>query len=259
MAEKHPTNEKPKEAPSSPEERDRQRQLGYEAWVLSYMQRAYGETPQISPATAARIIAKALSARDRMIAAIHKAATFDALTLLPNNTTFNEYLEKQIREAQTGKKGEVGVLDIDLDGFKLVNDTYGHTSGDQVLVQVALRLQSNIRQIAIDVPFVRRNREDQGTDDMAARLGGDEFSVVLPGLKGPVKMLEIGNRTLETINSIPYLVISMDGKSHEVQIGASIGAGLYKNGENIRDFRNRTDKARYMAKEQGKNRVVLAA
>ena len=154
-------------------------------------------------------------------------AYHDALTGLPNRALLTERLD-QIR-ATSGR--DVGVLLIDLDGFKAVNDTMGHPAGDELLRQVADRLSRCLR-----------------TDDMAARLGGDEFAAIVD--VGPdVDLLAIAARVLTALRE-PYII-----KGRTVIVGASIGVAT---GEaDASDFLRDADIAMYTAKAAGKNRVEV--
>lgn len=124
----------------------------------------------------------------------------DPLTGLPNRIRFLRQLSCMLEPGQP----PVAVLFIDLDGFKPVNDTYGHAAGDTVLVQVARRIRECIR-----------------TSDLAARMGGDEFVVALPQPEGNAGMLE---RVMEAL--LQSISEPLDANGHTVRIGASVGVAL---------------------------------
>jgi diguanylate cyclase (GGDEF)-like protein/PAS domain S-box-containing protein len=127
----------------------------------------------------------------------------DPLTDLPNRRSFQTHLQAAtIRAMESG--GLVGLLLIDLDHFKQVNDSLGHTAGDHLLKTFGERLQSSVR-----------------SSDLVARLGGDEFAVVLEGVKAPEDLLQLGESILKRLSS-PIL---FDGRV--ISAGASIGGALF--------------------------------
>ncbi|HEX3574323.1 MAG TPA: EAL domain-containing protein, partial [Rhodopila sp.] len=158
-------------------------------------------------------------------------ARHDALTGLPNRTLFKEHMEAML---QAGEQGEAagtaafGVLCLDLDHFKEVNDTLGHPAGDELLRQVAVRLRDCVRD-----------------GDMIARLGGDEFAIVLasqPG--GAPDAASLASRLVASV-SAPYEV-----QGHNIVIGTSIGIALSDPGLSSADMLKRADVALYRAKEE---------
>ena len=161
---------------------------------------------------------------------IWRMAHYDSLTGLANRTLFHERLDKGIdRARQSGES--LAVFYIDLDGFKPINDTFGHDTGDVVLRDVARRLQEAIRD-----------------SDMAARLGGDEFALIVAGLTRSENADRVAQKILECLRQ-PY---SLDG--HEVHISASIGIALYpRDGEYGSDLLQKADEAMYRSKYSGKD------
>jgi diguanylate cyclase (GGDEF)-like protein len=150
----------------------------------------------------------------------------DALTGLANRTVLQNSLAKLV-----GGSDPAALLLIDLDGFKLVNDTLGHFAGDQVLVEVARRLEACAR-----------------AGDITARLGGDEFAVLLLGVGDRALAAEISDRIISNIAQ----PLEMDGR--QVDIGASIGIVIYPaHGDDpVRLFAN-ADLALYRAKAEGRH------
>jgi len=134
-----------------------------------------------------------------------KEANFDRLTDLPNRNLLLDRLNQTLLTAKRNKQ-MVGLLHIDLDHFKDVNDTYGHISGDNLLIKAAKRLQSCLRQ-----------------SDTLARLGGDEFTVILTNLSQEEDASVVASKIIADLEK-PFLV---DG--YEVFIGASIGITIYPN------------------------------
>lgn len=157
-------------------------------------------------------------------------AHHDPLTGLPNRSLFLDRLNQTIARAQRFNN-MVGVMFLDLDGFKPVNDTYGHKVGDLLLQQVASRLLHTVRKL-----------------DSVARMGGDEFLVILADLKDEEAASSIADRVIEELNK-KYVI-----RRNEIRISASIGIALYpndtQNAENLVKF---ADTAMYHAKQEGKN------
>lgn len=156
---------------------------------------------------------------------VRKLALFDTLTELPNRAFFYDRLEETLK-AKT--KTQSWVMYLDLDGFKAVNDTFGHATGDQLLRIVATRL-------AACLP----------TKGMLARLGGDEFSVICNGAKSRID--DYANRMSAALSS-PFMV----GK-HEINIGVSMGIAQVLESLDCRDeLMRRADVALYSAKNRGR-------
>lgn len=161
-------------------------------------------------------------------------AQHDALTALPNRMLLWDRLGQAIAEAQRYDT-HVAILYIDLDGFKVVNDTYGHTIGDELLIAVSKRITSLLRK-----------------NETLARLGGDEFVVLLTNLKEPYECEPIVKRILNSIHEI----IEIHGI--ELSISASIGISFYADDSlNVEELILRADKAMYHAKQSGKNCYVF--
>lgn len=164
-------------------------------------------------------------------------ASHDHLTGLPDRTLFAERLDHALKELKSGRTGgSVAVLFLDLDGFKKVNDTFGHEAGDHLLVAVSRRLVSCLRSL-----------------DMAARLGGDEFAVLLDG----VPELETATRTAERIVEAlrePFAVQKLEVPV-TVSIGVAFsGSGEVRGGDLLRD----ADNAMYGSKESGRDRYQIS-
>lgn len=160
-------------------------------------------------------------------------ATNDELTKLPNRRLLIDRLEHALAVAERHQE-KVALLYIDLDGFKLVNDSLGHTVGDELLVNVAARLSARVRKA-----------------DTLARLGGDEFAVVLSGPDLESRAGRIADELLESLKQ------GFEIGEHEITIAASIGVSFYpQNGENAALLLQNADSAMYGAKRAGKNCVM---
>lgn len=181
---------------------------------------------------------------------LQSLAFYDTLTNLPNRRLLNDrLLQAQRTSKRTGRYG--AVLFLDLDNFKPLNDTYGHSTGDVLLIQVAQRIQHAIRE-----------------SDTVARFGGDEFIVLLSELstaheESILQATMIAEKIRHTL-SMPYFLTIMtkdqEKKKVEHHCSASIGFSLFFDHANTQDeILNQADNAMYMAKEQGRNRVYLLA
>ena len=165
---------------------------------------------------------------------IRALAYHDALTGLPNRLLFNDRLSLAV--AQARRKGEgLAVLFLDLDGFKAVNDSLGHTLGDRLLQSTAERILASLRAV-----------------DSVARLGGDEFILLLPGVRGAEEAARVAEKVLESIRA-PLAV-----EGHELFVTASMGLSLYpEDGQDAETLVKNADTAMYRAKEQGRDRYQL--
>ena len=171
-----------------------------------------------------------ITERKEAEARIAHMAHHDALTDLPNRVLFRQRMADAL--AQRSRTGNlIGALCIDLDNFKLVNDTLGHPIGDRLLQDVAARIERVLR-----------------TRDTAARLGGDEFAVLVPEMKSPQELAVLAQRLIEVVSE-PYVI---DG--HMVTVGSTIGIAVAPADGNDADHLLRNaDLALYRAKAAGKS------
>jgi len=161
-------------------------------------------------------------------------AHYDALTGVPNRVLLADRLLQSLARAKR-EQGLMAVCYLDLDGFKQINDSYGHEAGDRVLIEVTRRIKEVIRE-----------------EDTVARLGGDEFVVLLVGIQAPEECAGSLNRLLETIRQ-PIDILGSDAN-----ISVSIGVSLYPEDDQDADTLLRhADQAMYVAKQSGKNRYHL--
>jgi len=185
-----------------------------------------------------RIVGVVLVFRDatqsrRLSGHIHHQATHDALTDLANRREFEKQLTATLKGEGPQTHGHV-LMFIDLDQFKIVNDTAGHAAGDKLLKQVAGLLRSRLRG-----------------SDLLARMGGDEFAVLLRDCP-----MEPGNRIAESLRHV-VAEIRFDWEGTIFRIGASIGVVHFEAGAAITQLLSEADSACYLAKEQGRNRVYV--
>ncbi|MBF0193910.1 MAG: diguanylate cyclase [Magnetococcales bacterium] len=173
-----------------------------------------------------RILFERKEAQDQ----IHHQATHDSLTGLPNRTLFLDRLESAI---SMGLRRQIkfGLMFIDLDRFKWVNDELGHAAGDQLLKEVAHRMTDCVRQ-----------------SDTVARLGGDEFTVILSDLSGIGNPCDVADKILQSLQN-PF---NLKGK--KVEISGSIGIAIFpEDGEDSETLLRNADNAMYIAKNRGRN------
>lgn len=160
---------------------------------------------------------------------IHRMAFYDSLTALPNRALFYERL-RQGTTASTHSAPPTGIMMIDIDHFKTVNDTMGHFIGDELLCEAAMRLRKCAR-----------------IDDTVARLSGDEFAILLPDVRRDEEIAKIASKMLEAFND-PFV---LDGK--EVFVSCSIGIAFYPDDSvDANDLMKYADSAMYSAKRSGR-------
>lgn len=156
-------------------------------------------------------------------------ALHDTLTQLPNRILLNDRLEHAVAKAAR-KNSRFALFFMDLDGFKAINDVYGHHVGDELLIQVAARITDSVRQ-----------------EDTVARLGGDEFVVLIESGE-PEESATLAQRLIEGISK-PYLINGI-----KVQVSTSIGVALFPDdGADTHELMVNADAAMYHAKQSGRN------
>jgi diguanylate cyclase (GGDEF)-like protein len=163
------------------------------------------------------------------------AAFHDALTDLPNRSLFSDYLKLAIERSKRQNDYLFAVLFLDLDRFKYINDSLGHSCGDDLIVELARRLQGCLRQV-----------------DTVSRFGGDEFAILLDGIKDPSDAIRVAEKIQDE------LLRPFELGGHEAFTSASIGIALSSAGYDQPDFILRdADTAMYRAKDAGKARYEL--
>ncbi len=172
--------------------------------------------------------------RKRADEQIKNLAYHDPLTGLPNRLLFRDRLRLAVAQAhRAGQK--LAVLFLDLDRFKVINDSLGHGLGDRVLQTVAARLQASVRE-----------------GDTVARVGGDEFILILPGVERPLQVARVAEKVCDALKE-PFV---LDG--HELFVTTSMGISVYPDdGEDAEALIKNADTAMYRAKEHGRNRYQL--
>lgn len=158
-------------------------------------------------------------------------ANHDPLTGLPNRNLLQDRLGQALALESSRRRNPIGVMFLDLDNFKKINDTLGHTVGDMLLKAVANRLRNCVRG-----------------GDTVSRLGGDEYILILPNVKEMHDVTTVAKKLIGLF-STPFLLMG-----HELYITASIGIALFpSDGDTVDALLKNADAAMYHAKEQGKN------
>ncbi len=186
--------------------------------------------------------AQDITERKQAERAIHQLAYYDSLTGLANRVLFKDRLSNALSYAERHHQ-HLATLFIDLDRFKIINDTLGHTVGDLLLTHVAERLSDSVRQS----DSVSRHADHEPMHALA-RLGGDEFTILLTALPQPEDAGRVARRILDSL-AHPF---SIEG--HEIFISASIGISIFpSDGSTVEALLKNADTAMYHAKEQGRN------
>lgn len=184
---------------------------------------------------AIQAVVRDITARKRLEGDLRRAALRDPLTQLPNRRHFADQLTRALERAKRRPDYRFGVLFVDLDRFKSINDTLGHMVGDQLLVGIAERLMASVRP-----------------GDVVARLGGDEFAVVLPTLLGTADAARVGERLVESFRE-PFRIEEHEVKA-TISVGVAIGSARYGS---VDDLLRAADQAMYAAKGEGRDRCIL--
>ena len=176
-------------------------------------------------------VALSAAARDELL--IYQAR-HDDLTGLPNRFLFKERLLQEVAFARRQDHG-FALLFIDLDRFKVINDSFGHSAGDALLIEAAQRLQQCVQN-----------------DDLVARLGGDEFAIILTGTGDPDHVIPVAREIVRALSN-PFLA----GEKHS-HISASIGITMYPiDGTDGEELLKKADTAMYRAKDEGRNQFIF--
>jgi len=165
---------------------------------------------------------------------IYKLAYHDILTKLPNRTRFNQYITNLLEQQERVEK-PFALLFLDLDNFKYVNDTFGHNTGDLLLIKVGKILKSILRKT-----------------DFIARLGGDEFTIVIENYESLQQIKTLCTKIIDRL--MQQFII----KANKFNIGCSIGVAIYDDdGMNQTTLLKHADTAMYKSKQNGKNRFTF--
>jgi diguanylate cyclase (GGDEF)-like protein len=179
--------------------------------------------------------------RNRVQAEMLHKSLHDSLTGLPNRTLFLDRLQQSIARNKRNPESLFAVLFFDIDNFKIVNDSLGHTTGDKLLKAIATRLEKNFREI-----------DTIGRISAISRFGGDEFAILLDGIANIDHAIMLASR-LQRLMSEPFNIVGKEIYT-SISIGLALNTKKYEKPEEIlRD----ADIAMYHAKEQGKERIEI--
>jgi predicted signal transduction protein with EAL and GGDEF domain len=200
------------------------------------------------------IVNRDITERKRAEEMLAHNAFHDGLTNLPNRALFLDRLQHTLTLSKRHPNYKFAVLLIDIDEFRIVNDSMGHSAGDELLIQIAQRLLDSVRR-ADTVSRARTSGmpERPANDDTLARLGGDEFSILLDDVRDPVEAVRVAER-LQAELAAPFLV-----HQQEIVISASIGISASTSPHaQAEDLLRDADIAMYRAKRAGKARCEVS-
>jgi two-component system cell cycle response regulator len=206
--------------------------------VIGTVALAPRETPHPKDSELVSIVARELAGPLRIAALMEESqrlATTDPLTGLMNRRAFTAAAVREVERASR-YRSPLAVLMLDVDRFKLINDKRGHTSGDAVLAAIGKLLGTQLRKL-----------------DFVGRWGGEEFTVALPSTD-----LEGGTIVAERIRSAIAAMTVKDARHEPVPVTASIGVASYQEGDTVDTLVDRADRAMYVAKTSGRDRVSVA-
>ncbi len=190
--------------------------------------------------TGTLVVLHEVTQRRLVVERLDKLAHYDALTGLPNRALFYERLSQEIarsRRARGASGGLLAVMFLDLDRFKMINDTMGHDVGDLLLKETAKRLKESVREY-----------------DVVARLAGDEFTVILPEVESPGAAAKVAERVVQAV-AAPYRL-----EGNELLVTTSVGISFYPTDAHDPSILvKKADSAMYRAKAGGKNRYEVYA
>ncbi len=203
------------------------------------MEMSFGNSRDFSGRTLTCII-RDISQRKTMERRLRHLAFHDKLTGLGNRDLFNEDMKGFLKDTTLGGSRKAALLFLDLDGFKHVNDTLGHSAGDELLVETARRIRVCLREA-----------------DSAYRFGGDEFVVFLREISDAQSAVAVAERILGAVR-LPYEVTTDTHSKARVEIGVSIGVAVMpEHGADAEAATKSADIAMYCSKEGGKNRITI--
>ena len=183
---------------------------------------------------------KEITERQRVEAKVRHQATHDMLTGLPNRVLFHDRLRESMQRSAR-RESSFGLVLVDIDGFKAVNDTYGHPAGDALLQAISARLNNHVR-----------------SNDTVARLGGDEFALIFEDVHGTAPLLQRCQNICDMLAQ-PYPLQASRGE-FTAHVSASVGVAIWHEGIDSDELLiQAADRAMYQAKDNGKNGCVLSS
>jgi len=199
------------------------------------------------------IVNRDITERKRAEEMLVHNAFHDGLTNLPNRALFLDRLQHALTLSKKHANYKFAVLLIDIDEFKVINDSLGHTAGDELLIQIGQRLTESVRRAdTVSRPRANALSDKSINDDTLARLGGDEFTILLDDIRDPIEAVRVAER-MQAELAAPFCV-----NSQEVVISASIGiASSTTTHTQAEDLLRDADIAMYRAKHAGKARCEV--
>jgi PAS domain S-box-containing protein len=200
------------------------------------------------------IVNRDITERKRAEEMLAHNAFHDGLTNLPNRALFLDRLQHTLTLSKRHPNYKFAVLLIDVDEFRLVNDSMGHSAGDELLIQIGQRLRESVRRAdMVSRPRISYTPDQPLDDDTLARLGGDEFAILLDDIRDPVEAVRVAER-LQAELAAPFLV-----DQQEIVISASIGISASTSPHTqAEDLLRDADIAMYRAKRAGKARCEVS-
>ena len=218
-------------------------------FIIFHEKKIYYYEVRMMPVKSQEVIALIRDVTERKLAEEQIAflAYHDSLTALPNSSLFKDRLEHAISQAERSDK-ILGIMFLDLDRFKLINDTMGHSAGDELLKITSQRLIEAVRKT--DSVAINAN----GISSSIARFGGDEFTILLDDIENEQAIVRIAERIVKNISQ-PMML-----DHQEVHISTSIGIAIYPHdGTKADEILKHADTAMYHAKAQGRNNFQFFA
>ncbi len=204
--------------------------------TASAIRNAKGETEKLV------IVNRDISERKRAEEMLAHHAFHDGLTNLPNRALFVDRLQRALVLSKRHTDYKFAVLFIDIDEFKVFNDSLGHKVGDEVLIQIGQRLTASLRE----VDTIARPQFGPSKDDTLARLGGDEYTILLEDIRNPSDAIRVAER-LQSRLSVPFTI-----QGYEIVVNASVGIALSTPScAHAEDLLRDANIAMYRAKESG--------
>ncbi|MGA7925891.1 MAG: EAL domain-containing protein [Candidatus Sulfotelmatobacter sp.] len=200
------------------------------------------------------IVNRDITERKRAEELLAHNAFHDGLTNLPNRALFLDRLQHALTLSKRHTNYKFAVLLIDVDEFRIVNDSLGHTAGDELLIRIGQRLKEVVRQTdTVSRPHNSGVREQTINGDTLARLGGDEFTILLDDIRDPIEAVRVAERVQGELAS-PFVV-----NQHKIVVSASIGiAASTSPHTQAEDLLRDADLAMYRAKRAGKARCEVS-
>jgi PAS domain S-box-containing protein len=199
------------------------------------------------------IVNRDISERKRAEEMLVHNAFHDGLTNLPNRALFLDRLQHSLTLSKKHSNYYFAVLLIDIDGFKIINDSLGHSAGNELLVQIGQRLRESVRRAdTVSRPRAAGVSEARNSDNTLARLGGDEFTILLDDIRDPIEAIRVAGRVQAEL-AVPFTV-----NDQKIVISASIGISSSASPHlNAEDLVRDADIAMYRAKKAGKARCEV--